>query len=114
MWDEATNGPKMPMGSVGHRWGETQGKWNLLLQDGADGSLIDPRLTFLEDHDGVVQVDLDNFGLGDSHARGVPVKRLTTATGEQVTVTTVYDLLMAQYGCQPRLGRGVSHRLRRR
>ncbi len=31
-------------------------------------------------------------------ARGVPVKQIATADGGEVTVTTVYDLLMAQYG----------------
>jgi nitrate reductase / nitrite oxidoreductase, alpha subunit len=40
--------PKMPMGSVGHRWGKEKGKWNLQLKDGVDGSAIDPALTFLD------------------------------------------------------------------
>ena len=38
MWDEASDQPKMPMGSSGFRWGQTQGKWNLELKDGVDGS----------------------------------------------------------------------------
>ncbi|MBT6156302.1 MAG: nitrate reductase subunit alpha [Planctomycetaceae bacterium] len=98
MWDEDSNGPKMPMGSSGFRWGEEKGKWNLHLKDGQDNSDIRPRLSFLEDHDGVTQIALDDFGNGSTCLRGVPVKTLTLADGEEVQVTTAYDLLMAQYG----------------
>jgi nitrate reductase alpha subunit len=98
MWDVATRQPTMPMGSSGFRWGQEKGKWNLLLKDGLDGSDIDPALTFLGENDGVVQVRLDDFGEGCTLLRGVPVKWIETATGERVVVTTVYDLLMAQYG----------------
>ncbi|MDC0935665.1 nitrate reductase subunit alpha [Pirellulales bacterium] len=98
MWDEKTGAPKMPMGSSGHRWGDVKGKWNLLLKDGKDGSEIQPALTLLSDSDGVVQVELDDFGMGSVYQRGVPTKTLGTADGKQVQVTTVYDLMMAQYG----------------
>ena len=98
MWDAATNAPKMPMGSSGFRWGKTPGKWNMLLKDGADGSDIDPELTFLAQSDDVAEVELDDFGAGHTLRRGVPVRTLTTADGQEVRVTTVYDLLMAQYG----------------
>ncbi len=97
MWDQKEATPKMPMGSVGHRWGKQKGKWNLQLKDGQDGSAIEPVLTFLGDHDAEVQVRFDDFGAGSSHLRGVPVKQIKTAKGT-VTVATVYDLLMAQYG----------------
>ncbi len=97
MWDKGENAPKMPMGSVGHRWGKEKGKWNLLLKDGQDGSAIDPALTFLKDSDEEVQVRFDDFGAGTSLLRGVPVKKLKTPKGT-VVVATVYDLLMAQYG----------------
>ncbi|MCA9107612.1 MAG: nitrate reductase subunit alpha, partial [Planctomycetales bacterium] len=98
MWDETTDGPKMPMGSSGDRWGTEKGKWNLLLKDGKDGSTIDPQLSFIKENDGVVQIELDNFAAGGICTRGVPVKTLTMADGTEVTVTTAYDLLMAQYG----------------
>lgn len=98
MWDAATQGPKMPMGSSGFRWGTEKGKWNMLLKDGADNSDIDPALTLLNNNDGVFQVRLDDFGDGKTVQRGVPVKRIQTAAGETVVVATVYDLLMAQYG----------------
>ncbi len=97
-WDLGDNKPKMPMGSSGFRWGETKGKWNLLQKDGADDSGIDPELTFLDDNEGVVQVRLDDFAEGESTYRGVPVRTVETADGEKVTVATIYDLLMAQYG----------------
>ena len=102
VFDAKDRRPKMPMGSVGHRWGSGKGKWNLKLEDGVDGSPIDPVLTFLDDADEVLSVHLDDFGEGKVHARGVPVKRLRTTDGT-VAVATVYDLLMAQYG----VGRGL-------
>ncbi len=98
MWDETTDAPKMPMGSAGDRWGKEKGKWNLLLKDGQDGSEIDPTLTFLSKSEETAQVRLDDFGAGKSFARGVPVKRIPLANGDTAVVTTVYDLLMAQYG----------------
>lgn len=97
MWDSRQGTAKMPMGGVGHRWGTEKGKWNLLLKDGADGSEIDPQLSFLGVGDGEVSVQLDDFGEGRSLTRGVPVREIETQKGT-VTVTTVYDLLMAQYG----------------
>jgi nitrate reductase alpha subunit len=97
MWDGAERRPKMPMGSAGFRWG-AKGTWNLLLKDGADGTDIAPALTLLAENDGIVQVKLDDFGEGRTLLRGVPVKRLQAADGTTVTVATVYDLLMAQYG----------------
>lgn len=97
-WDTREARPKMPMGSAGFRWGTEKGKWNLELKDGADGSAIDPALTFLDENDGVVQVQLDNFAEGSVHARGVPVRKLKTSGGSEVLVATVYDILMAQYG----------------
>jgi len=103
MWDAQDNAPKMPQGSVGDRHGSEKGKWNLLLKDGKDGSDIDPTLTMLGTNDGEAQVQFDDFGEGKGTVRGVPVRKIQTADGE-VTVTTVYDLLMAQYG----IPRGLS------
>jgi len=97
MWDEGDSCPKMPMGASGHRWGKP-GKWNLLLKDGKTGKKIAPALTLLNDNEGTEQVELDNFAEGTTGLRGVPVRRIQTAAGETVIVTTVYDLLMAQYG----------------
>jgi len=104
MWDAKERRPKMPMGSVGHRWGSQKGKWNLELKDAQEGSEIDPVLTFLLDHDDVVPVEFDDFGKAATLHREVPVKKLQTADGQTVLVATVYDLLMAQYGVSRGLG----------
>jgi nitrate reductase alpha subunit len=104
MWDAGENRPKMPMGSSGHRWGTEKGKWNLLLEDAVDRTKIDPVLTFLDSSDEVLQIRIDDFGEGHTLRRGVPVRRIATADGRTVTVTTVFDLLMAQYG----VNRGLS------
>ncbi|NUQ64227.1 MAG: nitrate reductase subunit alpha, partial [Pirellulales bacterium] len=106
MWDSPSGGPKMPMGSAGFRWGQEKGKWNLELKDGQDGSPIDPVLTFLSGHDGVVPVRLDDFAEGTAIARGVPIKKIQAADGRTLTVATVYDLMMAQYGVPRGIGEG--------
>jgi len=98
MWDRTDGRPRMPMGSVGDRWGTEKGKWNLKLEDGLDGSAIAPALTFLEENDGVASVSFDDFGEGQTIRRGVPVKKVITADGTTVVLATVYDLMMAQYG----------------
>jgi len=98
MWDAADNRPKMPMGSVGFRWGKEKGKWNLLKKDGLDGSTIDPVLSFITQCDTVVGVAFNDFGEGRTVLRSVPARKVKTADGQVATVTTVYDLLMAQYG----------------
>ena len=103
MWDEGDDKPKVPQGSVGARWGEAKGKWNLKLEDEVDGTSIDPRLSFLEGGS-TVAVRFDDFGEGRDLTREVPVQRLKTADGSEVVVATVYDLLMAQYGVSRGLG----------
>ncbi|HXK59471.1 MAG TPA: nitrate reductase subunit alpha [Acidobacteriota bacterium] len=98
MWDEKAGRPKMPMGSAGFRWGKEEGKWNLLLRDGLDGSDIEPALSLLSHSTETAQVELDDFGEGTVTRRGVPIIRVKTVSGETVVATTVYDLLLAQYG----------------
>lgn len=98
MYDAASDGVKMPKGTVGHRWQEQKGQWNLELKDGLDDSPIDPLLTFLDNSDEVVQVGFEDFSNENQIVRrGVPVKYIETREG-QVVVTTVFDLLMAQFG----------------
>jgi nitrate reductase / nitrite oxidoreductase, alpha subunit len=103
MWDSVEGRPKMPQGSVGFRWGKEKGKWNLELKDGTDSSPIHPALSFLTEHDAIVQVRFDDFAEARQLLRGVPVRRVKTADGKIAVVTTAYDLLMAQYG----VGRGL-------
>jgi len=97
VWDERSNEPRMLGGSVGHRWGQEKGHWNLLLRDPADGTEVMPQLTFVPAADDVLLCEFDEFGAGRTVRRGVPAKWVETAHGK-VAVTTVYDLLMAQFG----------------
>ncbi len=100
--DSRTGKPAVPNGSAGFRYGEEgEGRWNLDLGE------IDPLLSLYDGEDGgeYVTVDLPRFdvgeagreglaaGAGSSLRRGVPVRRVG-----DVLVTTVYDLLLAQYG----------------
>ncbi len=108
VWDATESRPKMPMGSVGFRWGQEKGKWNLLPKDGIDGSAIEPTLSFLPADTNVgtaapgcpdtAAVQFDDFAEGRVLTRSVPVRQVQTVNGKMVTVTTAYDLLMAQYG----------------
>ncbi|MBD3944502.1 nitrate reductase subunit alpha [Nocardioides ganghwensis] len=94
--DATTGEVRIPHGSIGDRYGdEGLGKWNLELGD------IDPALTMYLDHEGgtreSVEVELPRFDAADGKVaferRGVPVARV----GDRL-VTTVLDLLLAQYG----------------
>ena len=92
--DSGTGLPVVPGGSLGHHYGEAgKGRWNLDLGD------VDPALSMLGDGSGVelVEIDLPRFdsldGSPASIRRGVPARRV----GGHL-VTTVFDLLLAQYG----------------
>jgi len=98
VWDAGSGKPKMPMGSVGHRWGSEKGKWNLVPKDAVDGSPIEPALTFLGAQDATLPLEIESFDPAQVFTRHVPIKKLRTADGSEVVVTTVYDLLFAQYG----------------
>lgn len=94
VYDAKTQTLKVPKGTIGERWGEEgEGSWNLQLEE------LDPTLTLLEHADENVPVMVNVFG-GDGisnaklHERGVPAHRLTDGT----LVTTVFDLVLAQYG----------------
>ncbi|MHB9146762.1 MAG: nitrate reductase subunit alpha, partial [Symbiobacteriia bacterium] len=99
VFDQISGGPAVPQGSIGCRW-EQEGKWNLELKDVISGAEIDPALTLLGRQDDVAQVAFPYFGAGKGELveRGVPVKRLTGAAGEELWVTTVQDLLLAEVG----------------
>ncbi|MFD6229684.1 nitrate reductase subunit alpha [Streptomyces sp. NPDC060232] len=90
--DAATGGPVVPNGTLGDRYGDAgAGKWNLDLGD------TDPLLSAEGGGETPVAVDLPRFDAPDGSAgrlrRGVPVRRVAGRL-----VTTVYDLLLAQYG----------------
>ncbi|MER5633841.1 nitrate reductase subunit alpha [Streptomyces nitrosporeus] len=91
--DGASGEPVVPGGSLGFRWGEEgEGRWNLGLGD------VEPVLSLLEGDGDTVAVALPRFDEGPTEGgsvmvRGVPVRRIAGRT-----VTTVFDLMLAQYG----------------
>ncbi|MCP9989639.1 nitrate reductase subunit alpha [Streptomyces albogriseolus] len=90
--DAATGQPVVPNGTLGDRYGEGgAGKWNL------DLGAVDPLLSAEGADEAPVAVELPRYDAPDGSAgrlrRGVPVRRV----GGRL-VTTVYDLLLAQYG----------------
>ncbi len=92
--DAATDEPVVPNGSLGDRYTESgMGRWNLDLQG------VDPRLSLFGSGEAVA-LDLPRFDRNDGPGeggsvlhRGVPVRRVAGQL-----VTTVFDLLLAQYG----------------
>ncbi|MER5886419.1 nitrate reductase subunit alpha [Streptomyces sp. NPDC001941] len=98
--DENTGRPVVPGGSLGFRWTESgKGKWNLDLGD------TKPKLSLYGDDMTGVEVLLPRFdteggehgqGRGEVMRRGVPAVRVGGLDGP--LVTTVFDLLLAQYG----------------
>ena len=89
VWDDAADRTAVPNGSVGFRWGDAgAGRWNLDL-DGIEPALGCPLAAQ------AVTVALPRFDSATPGVliRGVPVRRI----GKHL-VTTVYDLLLAQYG----------------
>ncbi len=105
IWDENTDEPQMPLGTLGYRWQEKKGQWNLQMKDGREGTELAPRLTFLDQHDEVCEVSFPDFANESATRRGVPVRRIETTQGS-VRVATIYDLLMAQFG----INRGLEGR----
>jgi nitrate reductase / nitrite oxidoreductase, alpha subunit len=93
--DARTDEPVVPNGSLGHRYGDAGvGRWNLDLGG------VEPKLSLFggsEGSESSVLVQLPRFdtpdGAADDVPRGVPVRRV-----DGHLVTTVFDLLLAQYG----------------
>ena len=90
--DSKTGEVAIPKGAIGHRFGdEGMGQWNLELGD------LDPQLTLFGSTQDSAEVLLPRFdspnGTVELQRRGVPVRRI----GDRL-VTTVLDLMLAQYG----------------
>ncbi len=103
MSDQASGQLKMPMGTVGFRWQTEKGQWNLKLEDGLDGSAIEPTLSFIDQHDQVLPVAFHEFADNRTYLRHLPVRTVETVDGP-VLVTTAFDLLAAQFGVDRGLG----------
>ena len=101
--DEASGEYVTPKGTMGYRWAKDGGKWNMKYECGETDLDYDPVLTLLDSKDEALEVEFTEFGLAKKAQRGVPVKWLDTVEG-RVPITTVYDLMMAQYGVDRDLG----------
>ncbi|TAJ93376.1 MAG: nitrate reductase subunit alpha [Gammaproteobacteria bacterium] len=101
--DEGTGNLVIPKGAMGHRWDKEPGNWNMKFENSVDNKSYNPTLSLLAKNDGVLQTEFVEWGLDKKALRGVPVKNIATVNGT-VPVTTVYDLIMAQYG----VGRGLA------
>lgn len=91
--DDATGEPVVPNGTLGHRWGSGEKpEWNLDLGDTV------PRLSLLGEGASaeIVLPRFEDDERGSTVRRGVPVRRLGGPDGP--LVTTVFDLMLAQYG----------------
>ena len=95
--DQNTGKLVVPKGTAGFRWDKNGGKWNMKLEDGITDDSYDPVLSLIDQKDEIYQVEFTEFGLNRHRMRGVPVKYIETTSGK-IPVTTVYDLIMAQYG----------------
>jgi nitrate reductase alpha subunit len=91
---------RIPHGSLGSRWSKQEGNWNLDMRDMVDGADIDCSLSFIGQETRPVRFSFEADG---DVIRDVPVRRVMTKEGE-VTVATVFDLLMAQFGVSRGLG----------
>ncbi len=95
--DSTSGKPVVPKGSSGSRWDDKKGNWNMKFENIVDDKPYDPVLTLLGRTKTIVQTEFTEFGLNRKTLRGVPAVQIETADGPQM-VTTVYDLIMAQYG----------------
>ncbi len=64
----------------------------------------EPLHTLIGHQDDTALVTFNDFAFNTGHRRGVPVKEIDLVSGEKALVTTVYDLLLAQYGVDRGLG----------
>lgn len=108
VWNEKTDMYAIPNGTIGSRW-ENNGTWNLKLEDEQTGEVIEPLLSFLGTEDELATIQIPYFSVEGNHIlhRKVPVKKLNTKNGE-LFITTVYDLVLANYGVDRGIGGDVA------
>ncbi len=96
--DQITGKIVTPNGTIGQRWEEGK-KWNLKLESENDEK-IEPSLSVKDMNSEVTTMYFpyfDNKGNG-TFKRPIPAKRIIDKDGQEVLVTTVYDLMISQYG----------------
>lgn len=115
VYDCITEKIVIPSGSIGSRWDNSK-MWNLKSVDVLSKSCIDPLLSFIDILDDVLSVAFPYYGgLSYKHDyfnntlhsdilyRNIPVKKVIDGVKE-FFVTTVFDLLVANYGIDRGLG----------
>lgn len=105
--DEDTNELRIPTGTLGSRW-DNKKKWNLILKDEETEQDIKPKLSLLGSEDEVVTIQLPYFDNDGKHImeRAVPANKIEK-DGEEIYYTTVYDLMLANYGINRGIGGDV-------
>ncbi|EZP77406.1 nitrate reductase A subunit alpha [Parageobacillus genomosp. 1] len=108
VYDENKKTFAIPHGTIGSRW-DDQGKWNLHMVDEETEQPIEPCLSFLGSEDELVTIHIPYFTNEgrETIERVVPAKKIQTENGETY-VTTVYDLVLANYGIDRGIGGNVA------
>lgn len=112
-YDETSGSIVTPSGSIGFRW-DDQGKWNIDPADSLTGKKVKLQMTLIQNHDQILPVAFPYFGhIQHDHfthtdheeilIRNIPVKTLKLRDGDTL-VTTIFDLLAANYGIDRDLG----------
>ena len=108
VWDESLNQPKNAVGNPRVSLAEEKKvNGNLQMKDGLDGSDIAPALSLLENCSDVLSVSFDDFSNESKSVRGVSRTLSRNDRGSRFPVTTVFDLLMAQFRDRPRVCREI-------
>ncbi|MEG7283062.1 nitrate reductase subunit alpha [Bacillus sp. 0909A] len=104
VWNERTSAFAIPQGTMGSRW-DGQKKWNLHMIDEETGEPIEPRLSVhgIEDEIGTVRIPYFSNEGNRVLERDLPIKKLAR-DNEDVYVTTVFDLILANYGVNRGIG----------
>ncbi len=98
IYDERTKEMLVPNGTMGQRWEEGK-QWNLKLEN-EDGTKVDPALSIVPldaKWEEITFPFFDNQGNGTFN-RPIPAKTITLKDGTVRKITTVYDLMISQYG----------------
>lgn len=97
-FDSVSKSFVIPNGSIGFRWNE-EGRWNLHLRDSGTDGPVSPLMSYEEENSGWVSVQFPYFHMSGAESKvgTVPVKKIQH-NGEEILVTTVFDLMVANLG----------------